>query len=181
MTFLSLIFLLFTAIRYAWSSDQRHILGALKTVSHHKLEGHQLKTLKGSTLLSCAQSCLTEPNCVSTNFGVSPVQNKLVCELNDHRASLMSNDELIYAEGFVFSVYSETFQTSGFDMKVRDILFTLRFIFADEKKRKTLRTKICFLLYENIWLVVRRLLFLLNSSDYFENIIFAAVLFPEWM
>ena len=127
MTFLYLICLLFNAIRYAWSSEQRHILGALKTVSHHKLEGHQIKTLKGSTLLSCAQSCLTEPDCVSTNFGVSPVQNRLDCELNDHRASLISNDELIYAEGFVFSLYSETLQTSGNDVKVRDIYLNVHF------------------------------------------------------
>lgn len=123
MTYLS-FFLFVTAIRFAWSSEQRQILGALKTVLHHKLEGHQIKILKGSTLFSCAQSCLTEPKCVSTNFGVSPVENKLVCELNDHRVSLLSNDELLYAEGYVFSLYSETFQTAGSDIKVGVILFT---------------------------------------------------------
>ena len=129
MSFLILIFLLSTGIRYSWSSEQRHILGAVKTVSHHKLEGHQIKILKGSTLLSCAQSCLKEPKCVSTNFGVSPEENKLVCELNDRRVSLVSNDELLYAEGYVFSLYSETFLT-GSRMKVGDILFTLTFISA---------------------------------------------------
>lgn len=120
MSFLSLIFFLFTAIRFTWSSEQRHILGALKTVSHHKLEGHQIKILRGSTLLSCAQLCFTEPNCVSTNFGVSSVENKLVCELNDHRVSLISNNELLYAEGFIFSLYSDTFQTARSDKKVKD-------------------------------------------------------------
>lgn len=128
MAFLRLV-LFITAIRFAWSSEQRHILGALKTVLHHKLEGHQIKILKGSKLLSCAQSCLTEPKCVSTNFGVSPVENKLVCELNDHRVSLLSNDELLYAEGYVFSLYSETFQTAGGGIKVGVILFTLTSIF----------------------------------------------------
>ena len=42
---------------------------------------------------------------------------KLVCELNDYRISLLSKDELQYIEGFVFSLYSETFQI-GNDMKV---------------------------------------------------------------
>ena len=127
MSFLSLIFLFFTAIRFTRSSEQRNILGATKTVFHHKLEGHQIKILKGSTLLSCAQSCLAEPNCVSTNFGVSPVENKLVCELNDHSVSLISNDDLLYAEGYIFSLYSETFQTSGSVKKVKNILCLLLF------------------------------------------------------
>jgi len=52
------------------------------------------------------------------------MENKLVCELNDHRVSLLSNDELLNAEGYVFSLYSETFQTAGSDIKVRVILFT---------------------------------------------------------
>ncbi|KAL9975575.1 hypothetical protein ACROYT_G012751 [Oculina patagonica] len=104
-------------LRTTNSLEQRHILGALKTVSNHKLNGHQIKVLKGSTLLSCAQSCLAEPKCVSTNFGVPPAEVKPVCELNDRSVSLLSNDELEYAEGFVFSLYSETFQTAGSDMK----------------------------------------------------------------
>ena len=138
MSFLSLIFPLFIVIRFTWSSEQRHILGALKTVSYHKLGGHQIKILKGSTLLSCAQSCLTEPNCVSTNFGVSPVDNKLVCELNDRRVSLISNDELIYAEGYIFSLYSETLQTSRSDKKVKDILFYVNFHFLLMEQKKDL-------------------------------------------
>ena len=81
------------------------MLGAIKTVPNHKLDGHQIKIIKGSSLLSCAQSCLAEPKCVSTNFGVSPAVKKLVCELNDYRISLLSTDELEYAEGFVFSLY----------------------------------------------------------------------------
>ena len=112
----SLILLLFTTIRSADCSEQRHTLGALKTVSHHKLNGHQIKILKGSTLLSCAQSCLGEPKCVSTNFRISSEENP-VCELNDRGVSLLSNDELEYAEGFVFSLYSEMIQ-SGSAMKV---------------------------------------------------------------
>lgn len=48
------------------------------------------------------------------------MENKLVCELNDHRVSLISNNELLYAEGFIFSLYSETFQTSRSDKKVKD-------------------------------------------------------------
>ena len=137
MSLPSLIFLLFTAIRFTWSSEQRHRLGALKTVSHHKLEGHQIKIVKGSTLLSCAQSCLTEPNCMSTNFGVSLVENRLVCELNDHSVSLISNDDLLYVKGYIFSLYSETFQTSGSDTKVNDILFYLNshFLLMETKER----------------------------------------------
>ena len=48
---------------------------------------------------------------MSTNFGVLTTENKLVCEINDHGVSLFYNDELEYAEGFVFSLYSEAFQT----------------------------------------------------------------------
>ena len=118
MNVLGLILLLFAALQSTDGLEQRHILGALKTVSHHKLDGHQIKILKGSSLLSCAQSCLAEPKCVSTNFGIPPAENKFVCELNDRGVSLLSNDELEYAEGFVFSLYSETFQTSV-DVEVR--------------------------------------------------------------
>lgn len=75
------------------------------------------------------------------------MENKLVCELNDHRVSLMSNDELLYAEGFVFSLYSETFQTSGNDMKVGKILFTLTFIFVDELKTKEKPLELKFACY----------------------------------
>ena len=57
------------------------------------------------------------------------MENKLVCELNDHRVSLISNHELLYAEGYIFSLYSETFHTSGSDTKVNDILFYLNFHF----------------------------------------------------
>ena len=67
---------------------------------------------------------------MSTNFGVSPVENRLVLELNDHRVSLISNDDLLYAEGYTFSVYFEIFQTSGSDTKVNDILFYLKTEFA---------------------------------------------------
>ncbi|KAJ7337232.1 Glycine rich protein [Desmophyllum pertusum] len=114
MSVSGLVLLLFTTVRFVQvvcNLEQRYILGALKTVPNHKLNGHQIKTLKGSTLLSCAQLCLAEPRCVSTNFGVSSAENKLVCELNDRSVSLLSNDELGYAEGFIFSLYSETFQT----------------------------------------------------------------------
>ena len=120
MNILALILLLFATPLPSDSIEQRHILGALKTVSHHKLDGHQIKILKGSTLLSCAQSCLAEPKCVSTNFGIPPAEKKLVCELNDRGVSLLSNDELEYAEGFVFSLYSEVFQTDS-DTRVRII------------------------------------------------------------
>ena len=122
MNALLIILLLFITLQCINSLERRHIQGALKTVSHHKLNSHQIKVLNRSTLLSCAQSCLAEPSCVSTNFGVSPAENKLVCELNDRGVSLFSNDELEYAEGFVFSLYSETFQTST-DRKVGTIYF----------------------------------------------------------
>lgn len=75
------------------------------------------------------------------------MENKLVCELNDHRVSLMSSDELLYGEGFVFSLYSETFQTSGNDMKVGNILFTLTFIFVDELKTKEKPLELKFACY----------------------------------
>lgn len=117
MSVSGLVLLLSTTVRFVQvvcNLEQRYILGALKTVPNHKLNGHQIKTLKGSTLLSCAQLCLAEPRCVSTNFGVSPAENKLVCELNDRSVSLLSNDELGYAEGFIFSLYSEAFQTNSY-------------------------------------------------------------------
>ena len=95
--------------------EQRYRLGSLKTVLNYRLVGHKIKTVKGIALLSCGQACLAEPRCVSTNFGVS--QNKLVCELNDIGVSLLSNDELTYAEGFIFSLYFSTILI-GTDMKV---------------------------------------------------------------
>ena len=55
MNVLGLTLLLFAALQSTDSLEQRHILGALKTVSYHKLDGHQIKILKGSTLLSCAE------------------------------------------------------------------------------------------------------------------------------
>ena len=49
--------------------------------------------------------------------------------------------------GFVFSLYSETFQTSGNDMKVGNILFTLKFIFVDELKTKEKPLELKFACY----------------------------------
>ena len=115
--FFWLRFIVLGLVGIACSLEQRYRLGSLKTVSHYKLDGHQIKTVKGSTLLSCGQSCLAEPRCVSTNFGVSE-DNKLVCELNDGGVSLLSNNGLTYAESFVFSLYSNVFLI-GTDMKVR--------------------------------------------------------------
>lgn len=120
MGFLGLMLLLATMLQLlgvTCSLEQRYRQGALKTVLNHKLDDHQIRTLKGSTLLSCAHSCLAEPRCVSTNFGVSLAGNNLVCELNDRGASLVSGDELVYSKGFTFSVYSASFQSS-MDMKV---------------------------------------------------------------
>ena len=104
--------------------EQRYRLGSLKTVSNYRLDGHKIKTVKGTTLLSCGQSCLAEPRCVSTNFGVS--ENKLVCELNNIGVSSLSNGELAYAEGFIFSLYSHAILI-GINIKVR--IFFLRFLF----------------------------------------------------
>ena len=56
------------------------------------------------------------------------MENKLVCELNDHSISLISNDDLLYAEGCIFSLYSETFQTSGSVKKEKTFCFTLTLI-----------------------------------------------------
>ena len=61
---------------------------------------------------------------MSTNFGIPPAEKTLVYELNDRGVSLLSNDKLEYAEGFVFSRYSEVFQT-GNDMKVGIIYLRL--------------------------------------------------------
>lgn len=95
------------------SFEQRYMQGAIKTVLDHRLNGHQIRTLNGSTSLSCAHSCLMETRCVSTNFGISSAENKLLCELNDHGGdSLISGDELMYAEGFTYSAYFPVFQSS---------------------------------------------------------------------
>ena len=109
-------FLILGLIGNTCGVEQRYRLGSLKTVSNYRLEGHKIKTVKGTTLLSCGQSCLAEPRCVSTNFGVS--ENKPVCELNDIGLSLLSNSELKYAEGFIFSLYPSVILI-GTDMKVR--------------------------------------------------------------
>ena len=60
---------------------------------------------------------------MSTNFGVSE-DKELVCELNDAGVSLLSgSDELTYAKGFIFSLFSSVSQIST-DMKVRISYFT---------------------------------------------------------
>ena len=115
----ALHFIVLGLIEITCSFEQRYLLGAVNTVSHYKLNGYQIKTVKGSTLLSCGQSCLAEPRCISTNFGVSE-DNNHVCELNNHGVSLLANEELTYAKEFIFSLYSSVSLLSG--MKVR---FTL--------------------------------------------------------
>ena len=109
-------FIVLGLIKNTCGVEQRYRLGSLKSVSHYRLDGHKIKTVKGTTLLSCGQSCLAEPRCVSTNFGVS--ENKLVCELNDTGVSLLSNSKLKYAEGFIFSLYPSVILI-GTAMKVR--------------------------------------------------------------
>ena len=124
LSFLSLHFIILGYIEITCSFEQRYLLGSIKTVPHYKLNGHQIETVEtveGSTLLSCAQSCLAEPRCISTNFGVSE-DNKLVCELNNRDVSLLSNEELTYAEGFTFSLYSSV-SIIGTDMKVSFFFF----------------------------------------------------------
>ena len=96
--------------------EQRYRVGSLKTVLNYKLQGHQIKTVKGTTLVSCGQWCLGDLRCASTNVGVSQ-DNELVCELNDVGISLLSNEELHRAEGFVFTLYSEVL-LHGIDMEV---------------------------------------------------------------
>ena len=89
-------------------SEQRSRLGALKTVVNYKLFGHAIRILKGGylTQLSCAQSCLANMRCESTNFGVTE-HNELVCELNDYGVPVLADQVLIYAKGFTFSSYSK--------------------------------------------------------------------------
>ena len=109
------LWVLVTALHFfgiTCSLEQRYMQGAIKTVFNHRLNGHQIRTQKGSTSLSCAHSCLMETRCVSTNFGISSAENKLLCELNDHVDSLISGDELMYAEGFTYSAYSPVFRSS---------------------------------------------------------------------
>lgn len=92
--------------------EQRYVQGSVKTVPHYKLKGHQIKTLNVSSLLSCAQLCLAEPRCVSTNFGISD-DNNFVCELNNcGTISFQSHRQLTYEERFVFSHYSDRFPVS---------------------------------------------------------------------
>ena len=89
-------------------AEQRSRFGALKTVQNSKLNGHQIEIFKRSspTLLSCAQSCLANHRCESTNFGISE-DNETVCELNDLGISILGNEKLTYAKGFIFSLFSK--------------------------------------------------------------------------
>lgn len=99
--------------------EQRYRVGSLKTVLNYKLQGHQIKTVKGTTLVSCGQSCLEDLRRASTNFGVLQ-DKKPVCELNDIGISLLSKRELHRAEGFVliFTPYSEVLPYKPADMEV---------------------------------------------------------------
>ena len=86
--------------------EQRYLQGSVKTVPHYKLKRHQIKTLNVSSLLSCAQLCLAEPRCVSTNFGISDELN------NCGTISFQSHQQLTFEERFVFSHYSDRFPNS---------------------------------------------------------------------
>ena len=89
-------------------AEQRSRYGALKTVENFKLNGHQIQIVKTSapTLLSCAQSCLANHRCQSTNFGISEDNAEAVCELNDLGISFLGNEKQTYAKGFIFSLFS---------------------------------------------------------------------------
>ena len=89
-------------------AEQRSRFGAFKTVENFKLNGHQIQIFKRSapTLLSCAPSCLANHRCQSTNFGISE-DNEAVCELNDFGISILGNEKLTYAKGFIFSLFSK--------------------------------------------------------------------------
>ncbi|XP_068678111.1 ALK tyrosine kinase receptor-like [Montipora foliosa] len=88
-------------------SEKRSRFGAVLTAVNYKLLGHQIQILKGGyqTLLSCAQLCLADKRCESTNFGVTG-DNDVLCELNVHSIPFLS-EGLTYAEGFTFSLYSK--------------------------------------------------------------------------
>ena len=108
--------------------NQRFFNGALQSVRNYRQEGNQIKVLKGLSLISCAQSCLSEPDCVSTNFGISS-ENRPVCELN-HPSTLPLAGALRYSKEFIFSYYSENYEL-GSDIQVSFsslvfILFNLR-------------------------------------------------------
>lgn len=69
---------------------------------------------------------------MSTNFGISSAENKLLCELNDHGGdSLISGDELMYAEGFTYSAYFPVFQSS-INVMVSDKVLLLH-VFKEKK------------------------------------------------
>ena len=88
--------------------EQRYLQGSVKTVPH--LRGTKLRHLNVSSLLSCAQLCLAEPTCVSTNFGISG-DNNFVCELNNC-GTISFQPHQRFEERFVFPHYSDRFPNS---------------------------------------------------------------------
>ena len=80
-----------------------NFVGAVITRASHKLRGHVLKSVPVPSQISCAQTCLMHPRCVSTNYGFSAG----LCELNDRGVgeTVEADRVLEYHKEFVYSEY----------------------------------------------------------------------------
>ena len=80
-----------------------NFVGAVITRASHNLRGHVLKSVPVPSQISCAQTCLMHPRCVSTNYGFSAG----LCELNDRGVgeTVEADRVLEYHKEFVYSEY----------------------------------------------------------------------------
>ena len=80
-----------------------NFVGAVITRASHKLRGHVLKSVPVPSQISCAQTCLMHPRCVSTNYAFSAG----LCELNDRGVgeTVVADRVLEYHKEFVYSEY----------------------------------------------------------------------------
>lgn len=109
--------ILFNAEAVCGIQERRYLDGAITTRLGFRLYGHALKTLRVTSLPSCAQHCLKDSRCISTNFKHLKQERKGVCELND--AGLLDGKEnhFVPEKDVVFSQYGK--------VKVRNDLATV--------------------------------------------------------
>ena len=88
------------------TKSNRFFDGAVLTREDARLLHHQIDSIKTVSVISCAQACLANPHCVSTNVQTKS-RPKLLCELNDSGISEWLEDEndLDHQEGFLYTQY----------------------------------------------------------------------------
>lgn len=90
----------------AASGREKHCIdGTMTARVGFSLKGSVMKTLLVPSLICCAQHCLKESRCISTNFKFLIQENNVVCELNDAALLDEKKNNLSPEDDDVFSQY----------------------------------------------------------------------------